>query len=43
MAQHYSDPWQPATWEVYSHNAVTLLKALAECQTAPQVLKHTLC
>ncbi|KAL0031777.1 hypothetical protein WJX79_006804 [Trebouxia sp. C0005] len=36
MAQHYSDPWQPATWEVYSHNAVTLLKALAECQTAPQ-------
>ena len=42
MAQHYSDPWQPATWDVYSHNAVTLLKALAECQTAPQVWRQTL-
>jgi len=42
MAQHYSDPWQPTTWEVYSHNAVTLLKALAECQTAPQVSWQTL-
>ena len=37
MAEQYCDPWQPASWEVYGDNALMLLKALAECQTAPQV------
>lgn len=43
LAQQYSDPWAPATWEVYSDSALLLLKALAECQTAPQVATHRLC
>lgn len=38
LAEQYSDPWQPASWAVYDDNAHMLLKALAECQTAPQVI-----
>lgn len=43
LAHEYCDPWAPSSWEVYNNNGLMLLKALAACQTAPQVHRKTIC
>ena len=34
LAQHYSDPWAPDSWKVLGEAAQSLLKDLAQSQTA---------
>lgn len=34
LAQRYLDPWEPANWQVFNEDAVTLLNAVASWQAS---------